>query len=136
MTLKIILQQHWTAAICQFPLQWIYYYGSNESQINTYLGFFVEIGAENTGTPNAPKFVCPSPKVWNFGEKRLHWASVVRVHRQLISRLQRLLFAHKKLQAFLTALAEKFFCGFKAQPHKNRFCFQSKYQVLHRETLL
>ena len=33
--------------------------------------------AENT--PNAPKFVCPSPKVWNFDEKRLHWASVVRV---------------------------------------------------------
>ena len=57
------------AAICQFPFQWIYYYGSNESQINTYLGFFVEIGAENTGTPNAPKFVCPSPKVWNFDKK-------------------------------------------------------------------
>ena len=28
---------------------------------------------------NAPKFICPSPKVWNFNEKRLHWASVVRV---------------------------------------------------------
>jgi hypothetical protein len=24
------------------------------------------------------KFVCPSPKVLNFNEKRLHWASVVR----------------------------------------------------------
>ena len=22
--------------------------------------------------------VCPSPKVWDFDEKRLHWASVVR----------------------------------------------------------
>jgi len=37
--------------------------------------------AENT--PNAKKnlFVqifCPSPKVWVFHEKRLHWASVVR----------------------------------------------------------
>ena len=25
-----------------------------------------------------PKIVCPSPKVWDFDEKRLHWASVVR----------------------------------------------------------
>ena len=24
------------------------------------------------------QFVCPSPKVWDFNEKRLHWASVVR----------------------------------------------------------
>ena len=23
------------------------------------------------------KIVCPSPKVWDFDEKRLHWASVV-----------------------------------------------------------
>ena len=27
---------------------------------------------------NAPKFICPSPKVWDFDEKRLHWASIVR----------------------------------------------------------
>ena len=36
--------------------------------------------AENT--PNAQnlsdQFVCPSPKVLDFNEKRLHWASVVR----------------------------------------------------------
>jgi hypothetical protein len=32
--------------------------------------------AENT--PIAPKFICPSLKVWGFDEKRLHWASVVR----------------------------------------------------------
>ena len=25
------------------------------------------------------QIVCPSPKVWDFNEKRLHWASVVRV---------------------------------------------------------
>ena len=25
-----------------------------------------------------PKIVCPSPRVWDFDEKRLHWASVVR----------------------------------------------------------
>ena len=24
------------------------------------------------------EIVCPSPKVWNFDEKRYHWASVVR----------------------------------------------------------
>ena len=24
------------------------------------------------------QIVCPSPKVWNFDEKRIHWASVVR----------------------------------------------------------
>jgi hypothetical protein len=34
-------------------------------------------------TPQMPQnlsaqFVCPSPKVLNFNEKRLHWASVVR----------------------------------------------------------
>jgi hypothetical protein len=33
--------------------------------------------------PNMPQnlsaqFVCPSPKVLDFNEKRLHWASVVR----------------------------------------------------------
>ena len=25
------------------------------------------------------QIVCPGPKVWDFDEKRLHWASVVRV---------------------------------------------------------
>jgi hypothetical protein len=33
-------------------------------------------------TPNAQnlsaQIVCPSPKVWDFDEKRLHWGSVVR----------------------------------------------------------
>ena len=36
--------------------------------------------AENN--PNAPnlsdQIVCPSPRVWDFNEKSLHWASVVR----------------------------------------------------------
>ena len=28
-------------------------------------------------TPNlSAQIVCPSPKVWDFDEKRLHWASV------------------------------------------------------------
>jgi hypothetical protein len=35
--------------------------------------------AENT--PNAPEFICPSPKVLDFNEKRLYWASVVREKR-------------------------------------------------------
>ena len=26
------------------------------------------------------QIVCPSPKVWDFDEKRLHWASVVRAN--------------------------------------------------------
>ena len=30
-------------------------------------------------TPKCPKIYHPSPKVWDFNEKRLHWASVVRV---------------------------------------------------------
>ena len=29
---------------------------------------------QNLSTP----IVCPSPEVWDFDEKRLHWASVVR----------------------------------------------------------
>ena len=33
-------------------------------------------------TPNVPKIICPdclpSPKLWDFDEKMLHWASVVR----------------------------------------------------------
>ena len=36
--------------------------------------------AENTQIPQnlSAQFVCPNPKVWDFDEKRLHWASVVR----------------------------------------------------------
>jgi hypothetical protein len=35
------------------------------------------------------QIVCPSPKVWAFDEKRIHWASVVRVPCQpnLVTRL-------------------------------------------------
>ena len=31
--------------------------------------------AENI--PNAPQFICSSPKVLDFNEKRIHWTSVV-----------------------------------------------------------
>ena len=31
------------------------------------------------------QIVCPRPKVWDFDEKRLHWASVVRVQRNKAS---------------------------------------------------
>ena len=36
--------------------------------------------AENTQMPQnlSAQFVCPNPKVWDFDEKRLHWAFVVR----------------------------------------------------------
>ena len=30
------------------------------------------------------QFVCPSPKVLDFNEKRLHWASVVRVRKHIL----------------------------------------------------
>ena len=52
-------------------------------------------------TPNAPEFicqfVCPSPKVLDFNEKRLHMATVVRVfHYGVIEReLQRKPLVHK-----------------------------------------
>ena len=42
------------------------------------------MGADKSAknTPNVPKFIgqnfLPSPKVWDFDGKRLHWASVVR----------------------------------------------------------
>jgi hypothetical protein len=39
--------------------------------------------AENT--PNIPEFICSSPKVLDFNEKRLYWASVVRVKNDLLS---------------------------------------------------
>ena len=37
--------------------------------------------------PQMPKnlssqIVCPSPKVWDFDEKRLHWTSVVRAQNE------------------------------------------------------
>ena len=43
-------------------------------------GLTTKMGADSLAenTPNAPKFICPSPKVWDFDEKRLHWASVIR----------------------------------------------------------
>ena len=41
-----------------------------------------KMGAKKSteNTSNAPNFICPSPKVWDFDEKRLHWASIVRVY--------------------------------------------------------
>ena len=40
-----------------------------------------EMGAVNSAenTQNAPKSICSSPKVWDFDEKMLHWASVVQL---------------------------------------------------------
>jgi hypothetical protein len=32
--------------------------------------------------PSASKFICPNLKVWDFNEKRLHWAFVVRSSNQ------------------------------------------------------
>ena len=36
-----------------------------------------EMGADELAE-NTPKFVCPCPKISDFDEKRLHWASVIR----------------------------------------------------------
>ena len=40
-----------------------------------------KMGAEKCPMPEnlSAQIVCPSPKVWDFDEKRLHWASVVGV---------------------------------------------------------
>ena len=42
------------------------------------LNRYYRVGADKSAR-NTPKFICPSSKVWDFDEKRLHWASVVRV---------------------------------------------------------
>ena len=40
-----------------------------------------KMGADSLveNAPIAPEFICPSPNVLDFNEKRLHWASVVHV---------------------------------------------------------
>ena len=50
-----------------------------------------KMGAKKSteNTSNAPNFICPSPKVWDFDEKRLHWASVVRARMSLSHRKAR-----------------------------------------------
>ena len=57
-------------------------------------------------TPDAPKFICPNclpkPKVLDFNEKRLHWASVVRVYSQKLAKTNnhREVFINKNTFAF------------------------------------
>ena len=48
--------------------------------MENYTKIGADSSAENTPLPHnlSVKFVCPSPKVLDFNEKRLHWASVVR----------------------------------------------------------
>ena len=38
-----------------------------------------KMGADSSAenTPKASKYICPSPKVLDFNEKRPHWASIV-----------------------------------------------------------
>ena len=51
-----------------------------------YNGWFIEDMGKGLTVPKihqmpqnfSAQIVCPSPKVWDFDEKRLHWASVVR----------------------------------------------------------
>ena len=39
-----------------------------------------EMGADKLAENISARIVCPSPKDWDFNEKRLHWASVVRAY--------------------------------------------------------
>ena len=53
--------------------------------------------------PQMPKnlsaqFVCPSPKIMDFNEKRLHWASVVRVSKYPAKFQEAFVFDVNKLQ--------------------------------------
>ena len=48
------------------------------------------MGAEIPQMPQnlSAQIVCQSPKVWDFKEKRLHWASVVRGANNYSSKIQ------------------------------------------------
>ena len=59
--------------------------GPTQYSVHTKMG--ADSSAENT--PNNPGFICPSPKVLDFNEKRFHWVSVVRglayyTHRRML----------------------------------------------------
>ena len=51
---------------------------------------YTKMGADSSAenTPNAPEFICPSPKVLDFNEKRLRWASVVRASPTIVATAQ------------------------------------------------
>jgi hypothetical protein len=36
------------------------------------------MGADKSDKKFSAQILCPSPKVWDFDERRLHWVSVVR----------------------------------------------------------
>ena len=54
------------------------------------------VGADSLAE-NTPKCICPSPKVWDFNEKRIHWASLVRDRNQKITSISRELKSEKFL---------------------------------------
>ena len=56
--------------------------------------------------PNAPEFICPSPKVQDFNEKMLHWASVLRDRQQQKKKVLSLC-----IIAFAVHLQKEFMCS-------------------------
>ena len=55
------------------------YFGWNDDFINSFWNLLTFSLAENTQMPQnlSVQFLCPSPKVLDFNEKRLHWVFVV-----------------------------------------------------------
>ena len=80
------------------------------------------------------QIVCPSPNVWDFNEKRLHWASVVcclwtrhRYRVSIISFLGNLLFWGHKFQN----IQGNTVCMFNAGPFNARNVQQATIQTKH-----
>ena len=79
-------------------------------------------------TPNAPKFICPnclpSPKVWDFDEKMLHWVSVVRRYscpmffKSLIWNIHRIDRSSHVFSTFVV-IGNKSTCSFRILTHMN-----------------
>ena len=55
------------------------------------------------------QFVCPSPKVPDFNEKRLHWASVVCVtsHAEQTKKMKRLSLTSSRKSATISQIAQR-----------------------------
>ena len=60
-------------------------------------------------SPNlSAQFVCPSPKVWDFDEKKLLWASIVRVFLQYAKSIRIAIFTMVEMK-FIVHLWFEFF---------------------------
>ena len=59
---------------------------------------------ENMDQNLSARIVCPSPKVWDFDEKRLHWASVVRGRKHVVLSSSRLQYQNYRCDGFVQYL--------------------------------